>query len=273
MLVINTFRMMSIKTLLANFLLVLIFSIKLQTACGQFIEANQEDHFKGVIGGELKGMYISGGISVLGGATLGIISNGFNDYPRTGLPFIASGLTLAPSTLLGLGIGSLFAKNHSHFTRTFQVGLGVAYSSPIFSEFVPGNAHRAGINIRILSSEIGKWRYNLGFNKFFSEVYEFDRIQYLHGHNDLSWWELNLDLQYLIYLTNHLKIYPFIGTQYNRVNSSEIKIKTEVLVNYGVGLNVKMYKDWSLFAEMKLTIDPDDNPGNMIYSFGTLYYL
>ena len=261
------------KVLSSSFLVIIIALIVLRPVHGQSIDSIQENHSQSFLGGELKGMYISGATSIFGGIIVGLVSNGMDDHPRSGLPLIAGGLTLGPSSLLGLGVGALFTRNHSYFTRTFQLGIGMTYSSPIFSKFVPGNSHRLGINIRVLSNEIGKWRYNLGYAQFFSEEYEFKEIPAYHGRTNLSWWELNFDLQYLIYLNDSVKLYPFIGTQYNKVNSTGSKVKTEVLVNYGIGSNFEIYQGWSLFAELKLTLDPDDNPGNIIYSFGTLYYL
>ena len=225
------------------------------------------------IGGELKGLYLGGGSAILGGTSIGIIANGFSDYPRSGLPVIAGSIGLAPTSLLGVGLGHLFAKNHSTFAKSFQLGIGAAYSSPIFAEFVPDNAHRTGISVQVLSPELGPWRYRLGFNQYFSKTYEFDGIEAYRGYNNLSWWELNLDLQYMIYIYECFKVYPFIGTQYNRVNSGSAKVNTEVLVNYGMGTNIKIIKGWSLFADMQFTVDPDDNPGNMAIAVGVLYSL
>jgi hypothetical protein len=222
-------------------------------------------------GGERNGFYIAGGSSIILGTSLGIFSNGFDDYPRSGLPAITGVIGVAPTSLIGIGLGSLFAKKHSPFDRSFQFGIGMTYSSPVFSEFIPNNSYRAGINLRVLSPELGPWRYNLGFNKYFSEVYEFEQIPAYHGHTNLSWWELNLDLQYMIYINDSFKVYPFIGTQYNQVNGPDRKLNTEILANYGFGMSVTVYSSWSLFSEMKYTIDPDDNPANLIYSFGALY--
>lgn len=225
------------------------------------------------IGGEQKGLYYGGGSAAIGGLAIGILSNGFSDYPRSGLPIIASSIALAPGSLLGLGLGSLFAKKHSRFSNSVQLGLGLAYSSPIFSEFVSGNAHRAGISVQLLSPELGPWRYRLGFNQFLSEEYAFEEIESYRGQNTLSWWELNLDLQYLIKVNDKFAVYPFIGTQYNQVNAMGSSLDTEILVNYGIGTNLGIGKCMNVYAEMQYTLDPDDNPGNMIFNLGVLYRL
>ena len=228
---------------------------------------------KPYLGSELKGIYIGGGMAAISGASVGLIMNAFDEYPRKGLPFITTGIVVAPTSLVGLGLGSLFAQKHSSFTDHFRVGVGMAYSSPIFSEFVSGNSHRAGINVRFISKEIGPIRYTLGFAKFASEDYDFERIEAYHGRTNLNWWELNLNLQYVIDITETLKFYPFVGTQYNSVHSEGSKIKNEILTNYGVGVEKTIFDRWDVFAEVKLSIDPNDNPGNYIYSLGLLYSL
>ena len=225
------------------------------------------------IGGELKGLYIAGATSIVGGATIGILSNSIDDHPRDGLPIISAGIGLAPTSLVGLGLGSLFAKNHSSFTDHFKLGLGLSYSSPVFSEFVPGNSHRTGINLRLISKEIGPWRYQIGFSKYASEEYEFERIEAYRGETNLSWWELNLNLQYVFDASDKIKVYPFIGTQYNSINSNGRNLNNEILTNYGLGLEYEIFNQWNIYTEAKYTIDPDNNPGNFIYSFGVIYAL
>jgi len=222
-------------------------------------------------GGPLKGLHIAGVTAIVGGAGLGIMSNAFNDYPRSGLPFISAGIGLAPTSLVGLGLGSLLARNKSSIEASFQFGTGIAYASPIFSEYVPGNSHRAGVSIQVLSPEIGPWRYRLGFNIFAAEDYTFDDIPAYYGYTRLGWWTLNLDLLYMLSMNDVLTIYPFAGTQFNRVQSEGRKVKDEVLVNYGVGATLKVWRQFSVFLDMQYTLDPDDNPGNMAIQAGVLY--
>ena len=221
-------------------------------------------------GSQLKGFYTVGGLSVVGGATMGFVINAFDDHPREGLPFITSTIATAPSSMLGIGIGYLFAKKHSTFSNGFHLGTGVAYSSPVFSEFVPGNAHRAGPQLRITSPQLGAWRYNLSFSLFFSEEYEFERISAYRGETNLSWWELDLNLQYIIDINKATKIYPFIGTQYNSITSGGSQLNYELLANYGVGADMSIAEHWKIFSEFQFTVDPDRNPGNSKISIGLM---
>ncbi len=260
------------KAILTTLLVMIVFNLFITPIIGQ-TDNDTLKPSKRSKGGELKGLYIAGGTSIVGGVTLGVLSNGFSEHPRSGLPVIAGSIGLAPGSLIGVGLGSLFSKNHSIFSSSFQVGLGMTYSSPIFSEFVSANSHKSGINIRVLSNELGPWRYSLSFSKFFAEEYEFENTAGYFGRTNLSWWELDLDLQYLIKINDSFKVYPFIGTQYNSVHSEGSKLKSEILANYGIGTNIIVSNSFNVLAEMKYTVDPDDNPGNMSFSIGLLYYL
>lgn len=220
------------------------------------------------LGGEIKGMYVAGGFAGLTGVAAGILIELTTDGGRKGIgtPLVAGGLAIAPASLIGLGIGSLLGRHHSHFTHSFQVGLGMTLSptfmrSPPFPENKqPEGRYVSGINIRLLSPQIGKWRYNLGLNHFFSRTYEF-----LDGAQQKSWQSINLDLQYTIRITDEFQVYPLVGSQYHNF------LKSELYTNVGTGLNVGFAKQWRLYGEVKWSLDPDERFNQANYSFGVLF--
>lgn len=221
----------------------------------------------------LKAFHIAGATAIVGGASLGFVSNAFDDYPRKGLPLISATIAVAPASLIGLGLGELISKKTNKFTGTFKLASGVSYSSPIFSEFVPGNSHRAGINLSLFSPRLANWRYRFGFSAYLPEDYTFERIPAYLGETRLSWWELDLDLHYLIDINPDFTIYPLIGTQFNSVRAQGSQLNNEILANYGVGSNIGLTSALGLYLEIKYTIDLDDNPGNTIIHMGLSYDL
>jgi hypothetical protein len=210
------------------------------------------------IGGELKGAYVIGSAFFTFGASLPFFAPGFNEaHGRVFSSFVTGGVVVAPASLVGLGIGALLAQKHSKFSRSFQLGTGVTIS-PIFLD---EQKYAAGINIRILSTEIGKWRYSFGFD-YFPGSYTL-----LDGTTRNSWAAINLNLHYLFSIGDSFRIYPFVGTQ---INDST---KKEIYTNFGTGVSYRFGQKWNLFGEFKLSFDPDKEPIRAIYSFGTSYFL
>ena len=218
-----------------------------------------------------KALHIGGATAFLGGASLGVIVHILDEYPRKGLPFISSTIAVAPTSLVAMGLGELFSKRPNKFTDSFKVNLGMSYSSPVFSEFIEGNKHRAGVNLAVISPKLSNWRYKLSFSKYFSEEFDFEGIESYRGYTNLSWWEMDLDLQYIIDINDDFLIYPFLGTQYNSIYSDDGHINSEILANYGVGTNYMLSNRLGLSFEMRYTLDVDDNPGNMILNLGVIY--
>lgn len=226
------------------------------------------DTSKNGIGGELKGIYVLGSIAIAGGTGLGIYAQNYSDGGREGVsfPIIAGGIALAPASLIGLGLGSLIAKKHSKINESFQIGIGynlssVAIRRPPFEE-EPETEYVSGLSIRIVSPEIGHWRYHLGINHFFSRDYEF-----FNGFQEVSWQTINLNLQYVIHITRSLRMYPFIGSQFRNF------VKDEIYTNFGLGIHSKMTNNMVLFGEVKGSYDPDESPSFYSFAIGTAYYL
>jgi hypothetical protein len=224
------------------------------------------------IGGETKGIYIGGGLAFISGITYGFIArpSASDGYGRTGLdyPLVASGLAISPSSLVGIGIAALLTREHSAIEGSFRVGVGLTLS-PSFSDTPPFDErgqpdpdYVTGINIRVQSPQIGRWRYNLGLNHFFSRSYELR-----DGITSKSWQSVNLDLHYLFPIGNSFLVYPLVGSQYHNF------VKAELYTNAGAGLNWKVYKHWDVFGEVKWSLDPDQDFNQANYSFGILYQL
>ena len=259
------------KNLIISILFCFVWNISFcQFKINQIPENTKVDTAYSGVGGEIKGMNISGGLFILAGIALGTAAEVITDGGRKGIgfPIIAGGLPAAPGSLVGLGVGSLLAKNHSKLSRSFQIGVGITFS-PVFirappfpNDRQPTARYVSGLNIRLLSNEIGKWRYNLGLNHFFTKTYEFeDQVR------RKSWQSLNLDLHYLIYINQTLKLYPLVGSQLHNF------IKRELYTNFGVGFNFEFIPKLSFYGEVKYSLDPDQDLNQLNYSFGALYYL
>ena len=229
------------------------------------------------IGGELKGMYIFGATTTLVGVGFGVFVQQISEVgERRGLPLITGAISLVPGTLLGLGIASLHPKKkRTPINRSFIIGTGLTVA-PLFlptESFMELNTvYRSGINFRLLSPEIGPWRYKLGTNYFFATEHQLpDRITRRSG------WDINLDLQYLIYLNTQTLLYPFIGlnvdfAQREDLNSPGGKgTRERIASNFGLGISQKMSDRWNLFFESKLTAD--DERDKVIFTAGVQLYL
>lgn len=239
------------------------------------LDDEEEGRKEAGIGGEVKGMYI-GGISIMvPTAGLTLLGSAISDSrERKGLPVITAGISAAPSSLMGLGIGALLARKHSPIDQPFQLGIGVTFS-PLFLGTVTyeklSAVYDPGVMIQLLSPEIGRWRYRLSGSYFRSKEYQLvDRI------TRRSRWEINMDLQYLIISNRHWKLYPFIGTYYIYATRTDLpypfgSTSHMLAANLGAGVNYSITTKWNVFAEIKMTADDDRDYA--IYSFGISFLL
>lgn len=260
-------------------LLIIAISVK-----GVALENNSTDSLKICQGGESKGILISSVASAIVGAGLGAYDLGF-EGGRTGalLPVISSGIGVAPSSLIGLLLGSAFAKDHSTIRNTFKFGVGITLS-PIYLNTtadpldVSLHAHYSpGLHIRMASPDINRWRYNVGFSHFSAKEYEFYGSSSFKGFTNLTRWEFDLNLQYIFPVGTHIELYPMVGTQYYVIRSAgntapNGKLQSEILTNYGAGVNVVLTKNTMLFSEFKSTLDPDPNPTKWSFSGGVYFH-
>ena len=248
-----------------NLILFLCFLVSgLQAFCQNANPAIDTSDFR--VGGEIKGMNVGGSIAILGGLGIGTAVEVLSDNGRTGIavPLISAGLAVAPASLVGFGIGSLLAKNHSRTNGSFQIGVGMTFSPvfmrhPPFPDGQPKPRYVSGLNIRLQSKEIDKWRYNLGFNHFFVKTYEFNDQQIRK-----SWQSVNLDLQYLFHVTPELKVYPLVGTQFLNFMGDQL------YTNYGAGFNFEFLSKFNLYGEVKYSLDPDQVLNQRNYGIGIL---
>ena len=231
-------------------------------------------------GGEAKGIVISSIASALAGTGIAVYDLGL-EGGRTGamLPIIASGIGVAPTSLIGLVLGTALAKDHSAIRNSFKVGVGLAVS-PIHLRTAPDEsvvAHFSpGLHFRVGSPDIHRWRYTASFSRFSGKEFNFENQSSFKGFRDLSRWEFDLNLQYIFPVKEHVEIYPLVGTQYYIIHSAgnsepRRKLQSEVLTNYGAGLNIILSKNLMLFSEFKSTLDPDPNPTKWSFTGGVYF--
>ena len=256
------------KTIIIIFVFTLCSNLLAETKLREYSNTFTSDTSSIKLGGELKGLYFLGGTALLTGIGIGIYAQGFSDYGREGIsfPIIAGGLAVAPASLVGVGLGNLLGKKKSKLSRSFQIGVGYTLSSVSIrrssneeesvNEFVPG------VHFKILSNEIGKWRYQLGVNHFFNRTYEL-----INSPRKESWQTINLNLQYLFQINRALKLYPFVGSQFRNF------LKDELYTNFGLGIHYEFKNRICVYGEVKGSYDPDESPSFYSFSIGTSYYL
>ncbi len=217
------------------------------------------------LGSELKGIYIGGGIFFVGGAALGGIANNFSSSGGNALlPFHTGLWASVPGSIIGFGIGAAMAKTHSRKDGAFQFSSGLAFAPNFFRPLKKNTL--VGLHFRIISPGISNWRYSLSMNKYFSDSFmEFT----------FDWTEINVDLQYIMTITESVLFYPFIGTNW-RIKKTTGSFDSSTLddggINYGIGLNVKVLGRLKIFGETRYSYTQSEE-GWLISSLGAQFSL
>lgn len=245
----------------------------------------QESHSSNsskVIGSEIKGMYIGGGVSAFTGGLYGSWINAMDSGNRSLYGLNTAGLLYTPGSLIGLGIGSglaeIFGWEHTDFNKSFQLGVGLSSAQNYFRQDqnkINKRTFKIGYNIRVLSPEIESWRYSINASYF--------NVQIEDDQKNHSWLEFSLDLQYIIPLNEKTSIYPFIGSSLRyetelKAGRSQINWDSNFDFNLGIGTFYSISNHWNIFVEFKSAMDTDlfnssEQRDRIIVTVGVHYFL
>ena len=217
-----------------------------------------QDTLKTKIGGQLKGMYISGGIWAGGGVIVGAMANAFDEYkdPDDFLrPVHVAVWATIPGSIMGLAIGSIAPKHRSDIRKSFQVGSGVILASK-FRDNIHMDHNPIGLHLKVTSPEIWRWRYAVSYNQF------------------SMWSEVNVDLQFVFDLSESANGYFLVGNNYLLRTGGDYSgsLLQDGGVNYGFGVNFPLSNKWNITGELRHTFAQSDHSWT-VASFGIHYYL
>ena len=223
-------------------------------------------------GGELTGMYIGGGVGALMGGLFGGFIQDVNETSGDQrVPYIVGIHGGIYGSILGLGLGSLFTENHSMFSESFRLGIAWVSSDRFSSKQL--NSRDNGLEVQLVSPEIGRFRYAARFNHYFS----FDFEQFGEPASR-TYWTWGIDLQYIINISDW-KLYPFLGTDiwvthakgFDNAGFEFDYRDSEGGTNIGVGLERRITGNWTIYTEPRWVFYEKDD--RWVLSLGVRYDL